>query len=187
MDAFSDSWKKTKLPASSPHIKKIYMVYIKALASAKYEQYRNRVNSRTLFNRKPTGTLSWLGTPRECGFGDPGNMEPCSSNKCLLCSIVKSSVSRENFPDGIPTTNILPRAVETASNVRKRASKVVLLASVALGNVVESSELRAPLPSAGYDSIHLVGYSSFGRKLDYRETFVFDVAAIQPKYLICFE
>ncbi|PPR03288.1 hypothetical protein CVT26_008122 [Gymnopilus dilepis] len=186
-EAFADSWKRQRNTGTIPTIKKIYMVAIPAATRNKQEQYKNRVSQPLMFSRRPVGQLGWLGTPRECGFGDAGNTKPCSSPKCLICSVVRFSVGREHFPEGIPTTSLLPRAVEIASNIRRKATKAVLLASVAFGNVVEKSDMRGTLPPQGFDSIHLVSYSNFGEKLDYGEIFVYDVAAIRPKYLILFE
>ncbi|KAF8901077.1 hypothetical protein CPB84DRAFT_1847047 [Gymnopilus junonius] len=186
-EVFTDSWKKIRGSGTIPTIKKIYMVYTSASSRSKQDQYRNRLSQSSLFQRKANSQSAWLGTPPECGFGDAGNVEPCSSKKCLLCSVVRSSVSPEHFPEGIPTTTLLPRAIEIASNARRRTSKVVLLTSVAFGSIVEKSDLRGPLPPQGYDSVHLVSYPRFGGKLDLGETFVFNDAAIKPKYLISFE
>ncbi|KDR78414.1 hypothetical protein GALMADRAFT_138501 [Galerina marginata CBS 339.88] len=187
MDVFAESWKKSKASASSPRIKKIYMIYLKESAIARHKAYRDRTSSPAFFPRKTSETRTWLGISRECGFGDPGNMEPCSSTHCLLCSIIRTSVNKDVFPDGIPTTHILPRAIETASTTRRRASKVVILASAVLGNVAERTELVPPVPPLGYDSVHLYAYSQFGMRVDWGETLVFDVAAINPRYLISFE
>jgi hypothetical protein len=127
---------------------------------------------------------------RDCGFGDTGNMEPCAAKKCILCSLVRSSVSKEAARQGIPSTPSLARAIETSSQIRKRTSKVVLLADVIFGRKAEitKSEFEfAPMPPPGYESVHLVRYGMLGGKMDNEESFVFRGNAVKPLYLITHE
>ncbi|PPQ90275.1 hypothetical protein CVT25_013100 [Psilocybe cyanescens] len=189
-DMYMENW---KLTGRTPRrIKKIYMVKMKSSSLQNYEQYRtttirNGVHS-SVFRRKGNEQRGWLGLTRECGFGDTGNMEPCSSNACLLCCIVRSTVAPDKFPEGIMTTALLPRATDVASvGGKKRASNVVLYGKVVLGKVVERSDMLPPLPPVGSNTVHLVSYTRTGVKLDYQEMVVFDGNAIQPHYLISFE
>ena len=71
---------------------------------------RTKVSS-PMFKRKGNEKRLWLGLKRECTFGDAGSMEPCSNKKCLLCSLVRSSVSREVAELGIMATSSLPRYI----------------------------------------------------------------------------
>ena len=55
------------------------------------------------FKRKGNEKRVWLALRRDCEFGNTGNMEPCASKKCILCSLVRSSVSKEVAQQGIMT------------------------------------------------------------------------------------
>ena len=61
------------------------------------------------FKRKGNEKRVWLESRRDCGFGNTGNMKPCSSKKCVLCNLVRSSVSKEVAQYGIRTTPSLAR------------------------------------------------------------------------------
>ena len=101
-----------------PTIKRIYIVVDKKSFRTSFEKYRWVTSSVLQFqfqlcimkredrfpewyiaNKKDTG----LFFSRECGFGDPENLEPCSSSKCLLFSILRPSFHRSDFPGGITT------------------------------------------------------------------------------------
>jgi len=153
----------------------------------KYEEYQTRVAS-PFFRRKGNEKRLWLGLRRECRFGDAGNMEPCSSKQCLLCSLVKSSVSKELSEQGIMTTSSLARAVEMSTH-RKSTSKVVLMANVLLGREVEvkKHEFGQLQTLQGFDSVRLVEYTLWGRKIDNGESLVFSGDAVRPLYLITHE
>ncbi|KAF8154073.1 hypothetical protein B0H34DRAFT_75916 [Crassisporium funariophilum] len=186
-DTFISAWNTPKRPC--PVVKKVYMVVVKSSVHATYDNYRTRVGSNGLFAKKGNERKRWLGTTRECGFGNSGDLEPCSSNKCLLCCVVRSKVDRQFFPDGITTTSSLPRAVETSENSkRKLSSKVVMLTNVLLGREVEMSrdELIQPLPPRGSDSVRVVSFRGFGGKVDQGEIVVYDGDAVKPLYLIVY-
>ncbi|KAF8966953.1 hypothetical protein BDZ97DRAFT_1806077 [Flammula alnicola] len=177
-DYFASSWRNPK--KNSPPIKRIYMVNLKPASDAAYERYKNRLGSRPLYKKKGNEKRDWLGITRECGFGDTGNMEPCSSAKCLLCSLMKSSVSRNNFPEGITSTSLLES--------KRRSSKVVLLAHVLHGQETDVSIHEPRVLPRGSDSIRLVEYRTFRGTVDYHgESVVFDGDAVKPLYLISYE
>ncbi len=58
--------------------------------------------------KKSQDQLRWIGLHRSCGLGNPGNLKPCGSHRCLLCSILQASYDSEKYGDGVMTTN-LPR------------------------------------------------------------------------------
>jgi len=169
-------------------VKKVYQICISPDHVVNYEDYALRVNAHALFRKKGNEQRRWMGIPRECGFGDPGNTTPCTSLRCLLCTVVRSKFDIKNFPEGIMTTS-LARAVEISSNLKRRTSKVVLLTNVLLGKTITmvASELVDPLPPRGSDSVHLVGYKANGMKIDYDECMVYDGDAIRPLYLISYD
>ncbi|KAF9054281.1 hypothetical protein BJ165DRAFT_699514 [Panaeolus papilionaceus] len=202
-DCFSRAWKDTRRP--SPTVKRIYMVSIKKSAKNNYELYRNKVGQHGSFQKKGNELLSWLGIPRDCGFGDPGKMEPCASSKCLMCCIVRSNVTRIEYPDGIMSTP-LPRAVEMVGTPARRSSKVVLLANILMGRQVEmdSRHVAEYTPPPGIDSvsgitvpqldvlvdifvqIRLVSITHL-RKIEYGEVVVYHGDAVKPLYMIAYE
>lgn len=125
-DFYTSEWKHPRTPC--PGIKKVYMVKMKPDFPHRYEEYRygfiyldllafhpllrrsrGKVPSRASFKRKGNEKRVWLGLRRDCGFGDAGNMEPCASKKCILCSLVRSSVSKEAAQQGISSTPSLAR------------------------------------------------------------------------------
>ena len=67
--------------------------------------------SHLSFRRTGNEKQVWLEVKRErdCGFGDTGNMVPCSSKKCILCSLIRSSISKEVAQYGIRSTPSLAR------------------------------------------------------------------------------
>ena len=125
-DIYTSGWKNPRTPC--PGIKKVYKVVMKPDFPHKYEEYRygfisleflafhpllrrlrRKVPSNVLVKRKGNEKQVWLGLRRDCGFGDAGVMEPCSSKQCILCSLVRSSVSKEAAHEGITTTQSLFR------------------------------------------------------------------------------
>ncbi|KIM41675.1 hypothetical protein M413DRAFT_444923 [Hebeloma cylindrosporum] len=185
-DCYTSDWKNTRTPC--PRIKKVYMVVLKPDFGPRYDEYKTKV-SRPTFRRPGNEKRVWIALRRDCGFGDSGNMEPCSSKKCLLCSLVRSSVSKELAQQGIMTTPSLARAIEMSLQNRRPTSKVVLLANVSFGRTVEmtKSELEFDVPPPGFDSVHLVRFGFLGGKTDSEELLVFNGDAVKPLYLITHE
>ncbi|KAJ3501204.1 hypothetical protein NLJ89_g9446 [Agrocybe chaxingu] len=186
VEIFSAAWKRRTVPC--PTVKKIYRVKIKAASQGEYEAHRSKVSPHGLFKTKGNEQIRFIGTHRECTIGDGVTMEACASPKCLYCSVIRRNVSKEHFPLGIMTAQ-LERAVETASNVKKRTPKVVLMTNVLVGKSVKMgmAELSGELPPPGSDSVQLVGYQPHGGKLDLGEVLVFNQAAIKPLYVLTFE
>ncbi|KIM41686.1 hypothetical protein M413DRAFT_27285 [Hebeloma cylindrosporum] len=185
-DLFSASWRYSRSPC--PAVKKVYMVVLKPSFGAKYDFYRSKV-SHSLFKRKGNEKRVWLGMTRTCGLGNSGNTVPCKSVKCVLCSLVRSSVSQEIAQGGIQTSSSLAKAVELSNRARKGGGlKVVLLANVLFGREIEKGmhELVLPLPPQGFNSVHLVERRLVGGKVDHGESLVFDGDAIKPLYLISY-
>jgi len=67
------------------------------------------MSSRSTSRRKGNEKQLWLRLNRECHFGNAGNMEPCSSKKCVLCSLIRSSVSKEIVQHGVLRPSSLAR------------------------------------------------------------------------------
>jgi hypothetical protein len=125
-DIYTARWKNLRTPC--PGIKKVYTIVMKPDFEPKYEDYRyeflyldplafhpplrySRRKLPSLLSHRPKGNEKrvWLEARRDCGFGNTGNMEPCTSNKCALCSLVRSSVSKEVAQYPIGTTPSLAR------------------------------------------------------------------------------
>ena len=125
-DIYTARWKNPR--ALCPGIKKVYMIVMKPDFEPKYEDYRygflyldplafhpplhfSRRKLPSLLSHKPKGNEKrvWLEVRPDCGFGNTGNMVPCTSNKCILCSLVQSSVSKEAAQYPIGTTPSLAR------------------------------------------------------------------------------
>ncbi|CAA7261935.1 unnamed protein product [Cyclocybe aegerita] len=185
-EIFSAAWKQRAAPC--PTVKKIFRVKVKASALGEYDVHKSQVNPHGLFKTKGNEQIRFIGTNRECTIGDGATTEACGSPKCLYCSVIKRNVSKEHFPSGIMTAQ-LERAIETASNVKKRSPKVVLMTNVLVGKSVKMGmvELSGELPPPGSDSVQLVGYQPHGGKLDLGEVLIFHPAAIKPLYVLTFE
>lgn len=130
-EVFTSEWltSSSLVETRCPTIKRIYMVVMGKSFEKRFEKYRwvttsvfqisnskpnnlvtwsTKIGSRNggIFHRKATLTQRWLVFNRVCGFGDPENLEPCSSNQCLPCSIVRSSFNLADFPGGITTSGL---------------------------------------------------------------------------------
>ncbi|KAH9477018.1 hypothetical protein JR316_0010934 [Psilocybe cubensis] len=188
---YTEAWKVT--PNCTPRrIKRIYMIKMKKSSLQNYEQYRSNIHSRPGFRstikRQGNEQRGFLGLTRECGFGGTGNMEPCFSNACLLCCIVRhTNLAPEKFQTGIMTTGLVARATDMATGAKKRCSNVILIGKIVLGKVAEL-DIVPPHPGpANADSVHIVGHTRTGSTIDWQEYVVYDVHALQPQYLISFE
>jgi hypothetical protein len=167
------------------------MVIVKPSFTANFEKYRAKVGSQSgILYRKTATRPRWLVISRECGFGDPGELEPCTSNKCFLCCIVRSSFRRLDFPSGIATSG-LNRAVERYRGGKNSSSKIAALTDVVVGRAAQmtSRELRDvhPLakPPQNADSVHVIGVRNDGSKFD-GDMVVYDGDAVKPRYLIAY-
>jgi len=140
--------------------------------------------------KKRTPKPRWLVFSRECGFGDPGDLEPCSSNKCLLCSILRSSFNCSDFPQGIKTSG-LNRAVELYRSGKKSPSKIAALLHVVVGREIAMTPRQAetihPLPPQNADSVHILGVRMDGSRVDWGDIVVYAGDAVRPLYLISYE
>ncbi|KAF9561587.1 hypothetical protein CPC08DRAFT_424639 [Agrocybe pediades] len=182
---YNDTWKQSQVAENSPRIKRIYMILMKPQSVTDHKQYRTRIGSQTSSSQhKKTNDKerAWIGISGSCEFGSPGVMQPCHSEKCFLCTIVRSTFSVDNFPRGIISTLYLPRAIEQAF---KYTGKVrhILLADVVLGKVEEEGGIFRSLPKRLYDSVKCSQGNKY-RKTDNQEYAVFESAAVHPKYLI---
>lgn len=65
---------------------------------------RAKVDSQAYTKSRGKPSRRWIGLVRQCGLGDAGNVEPCSNKSCLLCSLLRGTVSREHYPGGILST-----------------------------------------------------------------------------------
>jgi len=170
------------------------MVVVKPSFTTSFEKYRTKIvgsHWTGMLHRKSAARNRWLVISRECSFGNPGDVEPCSSNKCLLCCIVRSSFRRLDFPSGI-TTSGLNRTVERYRGGREASSKIAAWAEVVVGREAEMTrrELQddgptKPLRNA--DSVHVIGVRNDGSKLDLDDIVVYDGDAVRPRYLISYE
>lgn len=127
-DIYTSGWKNPGTPC--PGIKKVYKIMMKPDFGPRYEDYRYEFlyvefvafhpslrysrskvpfQARPLFKRKGNEKQVWLELRRDCGFGDAGNTEPCSNKRCILCSLVRSTVSKEAAQQGILSTSSLSR------------------------------------------------------------------------------
>ena len=111
---------------------------------------------------------------RECGFGDPENLEPCSSSKCLLFSILRPSFHRSDFPGGITTFGLnrlslyssLNPVTSFTANLEtvkfSRSGKIAALTHIVVGreseiNLHDLQVVRSiPPPNADSDSIFIL-------------------------------
>jgi len=161
-------------------------VMVKPSFRTSFEKYRTKIGSQNgMLHRKSAARNCWLVISRECGFGDPGDLEPCSSKKCLLCCIVRSSFHRLDFPSGI-TTSGLNRTVERYRGGRKASSKIAALAEVIVGREAEMTHHELlhdghPKPPRNADAVHVIGRNGG------RDIVVYDGDAVWPHYLISYE
>ncbi|KAF9526064.1 hypothetical protein CPB83DRAFT_858606 [Crepidotus variabilis] len=179
--AFKLSWGQQK--SQCPSVKKIYMVIMNPSQISRFEEYGSNAMLRGNLKKK-VKDARWIGNHRECGIGDSGNMTPCGSPRCTMCVVLRASHAKQNLGDGISTTS-LPKAAQIASTTKKRTSHVVMMTHVYPGKAVEL-EVGEPLPQ-GYDSVRLVGYTPFGKKIDMDEHIVYDCDALRPLYFISYE
>jgi len=166
------------------------MVMVKKSFKTSFEKYLAKIGSHGILHRKRAPKSRWLVFSRECGFGDPGDLEPCSSNKCLLCSILRTSFNRSDFPGGIKTSG-LNRTVELNRGGKKSSSKIAALTRVVVGREAEMSprevEVVHPLPPQNTDSVHVIGARNDGSRVDLGDIIVYDRDAVRPTYLISYE
>jgi hypothetical protein len=183
-ELFTSGWQTSKVHC--PTIKRVYMVVVKKSFQTSFEKYLTKIGSHGILHRKRTPKQRWLVFSRECGFGDPGYLEPCSSNKCLLCSIIRRSFNHSDFPGGIKTSE-LNRTVELNRRGKKSSSKIAALTLVVVGREAIMSprdvEVVRPLPPQNCDSVHIIGV----RNEDLGDIIVYDGDAVRPVYLISYE
>ncbi|KAF8800842.1 hypothetical protein BYT27DRAFT_7148208 [Phlegmacium glaucopus] len=184
-DFFASRWQKSNMQC--PAVKKVSMIVMKQSFRTSYEKYRVKIGTTGVLQREVSERERWLVISRECGFGDPGHVEPCSSNTCLLCCIIRSSFSRLDFPAGI-TTSHLNRAVELGE---RSSSKIAVLLHVVVGREAEmtpqESQVVRPIPPLNSDSVHLIRIRNDGSKVDTGDIVVYDRDAVMPLYLISYE
>jgi len=186
-NAFKDSWKQTKKPL--PSVKRIYMICLNPTWNVAFEEYGAKIamGMPGTFRKNPQYHKRWIDMPRGCPFGDPGNTKPCLSPQCGICSILRASFNPQVFGSGILTTS-LPKAVESASNIKQRTSKVVVLTKVHFSKTAEIPNYysREIAPPPGFDATRMIGVRQSGTKVDLDEIYVFDHRAVRPIYLISF-
>ncbi|KAF8797738.1 hypothetical protein BYT27DRAFT_6930048 [Phlegmacium glaucopus] len=187
-DLFASEWQKSIMQC--PAVKRVYMVVMKQTFKTSYEKYRTKIGTTGVLSRKASERKRWLVISRECGFGDPGDVEPCSSNTCLLCCIIRSSFSRLDFPAGI-TTSYLNRTVELYRSGKRSSSKIAALLHVVVGREAEMTpqelQIVRPIPPLNSDSVHIMKRRNDGSKGDTGDIVVYDRDAVMPLYLISYE
>jgi len=184
VDNFRTSWKSG---TPCPDVKKVYKIIEKPAFVAAYDKYRTRINGNGPFQTRGGERHLWFGTTRECNLGDPGNVKPCSSITCSLCSVMRSSFDITSFPNGIPVSDTSNKSDECAKNNIRSPSKAMLLINVVTGKETKMSRDSLPLsaPPRGFDSVRVMG-SRNGKPVKLDEVIVYAGDAVRPSYLVVY-
>ncbi|KAI0080964.1 ADP-ribosylation, partial [Panus rudis PR-1116 ss-1] len=182
-----------------PTVRRIYKVIAEQSSLDKYDAYRAAVEARGQFVKdgRSAGNENrrWHGTTRECRLGDKGHVQFCSSTKCSLCCIMKTSYDLNlwgkktgwgRFGAGIYTSSTSSKSNDYSSNVDPNAAlKAIILNKVVVGKGYKMTQDNTSLtaPPNGFDSV----LAEKGSRLNHDELVVYTNDAIRPSYLVMYD
>ncbi|CAL1717325.1 unnamed protein product [Somion occarium] len=194
---FKSSWRHDDKVC--PTVRRIYKIIPEQSSLDKYDAYRDAVEARGQFvqDGRSAGNENrrWHGTTRDCHLGDRGHTQFCSSSKCSLCSIMKTSYKLNlwgkktgwgRFGAGIYTSSTSSKSNDYSSNTDPNAPlKAIILNKVVVGKGYKMTRDNTSLtaPPAGFDSV----LAEKGSRLNHDELVVYTNDAIRPSYLVMYD
>jgi len=153
MERFEENWKAL---APCPEVRRIYKIQQSHTFLTGFETYQTTINKQ-LKESMIGVSLSrrqWHGTTRECNLGDSGIQDPCSSQTCLLCSIIRTSF--QNAKAGIYTSSTSSKSHLHSNNARDQF-QAILLTEVTVGRGIRLMREEVPQHApSDFDSVRIV-------------------------------
>lgn len=82
----------------------------------------------------------WIAVERECNVGDCGEVDLCSSHRCLFCDVVRNGLQQVRCPGGLTVFSSPARASKSPGTVQPaRMARVLLFVQI-----VYSTDLQIP-------------------------------------------